>query len=168
MTCSLFGHRDAPSSIAAPLTEMIASLIENEHTDRFLVGNQGCFDRMAYQILRGFPTVDFRVVLAYLPSSRSLDPVYRPEETLYPEGLEDVLPRFAIPERNRWMVDQSDIVLVYCRSSAGGTASILKYAKKKKKKIISLADYVDFSTKNSSDFPQIRASGQDKPGTRRV
>jgi hypothetical protein len=37
------------------------------------------------------------------------------------------------------MVDQSDIVLVYCRCSTGGTASIAEYAKKKGKILYNLS-----------------------------
>ena len=139
MICSMFGHHDAPSSIAAPLEEMIAYLIEKEHVDRFLVGNQGSFDCLAWQVLQKFPQIDYRVVLAYLPSVRTPDPMYRSEKTIYPEGLEKVPPRFAISRRNRWMTDQSGIVIVYCRSSAGGTASVLEYAKKKGKTVYSLS-----------------------------
>lgn len=149
MTCALFGHHDAPDSVAAGLNAMLEYLIEEEQIDKILVGNQGRFDFLAFRVLteaviQKFVWVDYRVVLAYLPSVRPLDPLYHPAETIYPEGLERVPPRFAISRRNRWMVDQSDIVLVYCRYSTGGTASIVEYAKKKQKKIFYLNRFLDF------------------------
>jgi len=149
MTCSMFGHHDAPSSIAAGLNAMLEYLIEEEHIEKILVGNQGSFDRIAFRVLTEavipkFWWVDYRVVLAYLPSVRPLDPIYHPAETIYPEDLEKVPPRFAISRRNRWMVDQSDVVLVYCRYSTGGTASIAEYAEKKGKRLFYLNNFLDF------------------------
>ncbi len=149
MTCSMFGHHDTPRSALKYLAVLMYILVQERHVDKFLFGNQGNFDRMAHKVLTEsvipkYPGIDYRVVLAYLPSVRPLDPLYHPAETIYPEGLENVPPRFAISRRNRWMVDQSDIVLVYCRSSTGGTASILEYAEKKGKQIWHLDSFEEF------------------------
>lgn len=149
MTCALFGHHNASDSITAPLNAMLEYLIETEHIEKFLVGNQGNFDRIAFRVLTQavipkYFWVEYRVILAYMPSVRPPDPIYHPEETLYPEGLESVPPRFAISHRNRWMVDQSDIVLAYCRYSTGGTSSIVDYAKKKGKQVMYLNAFIDF------------------------
>jgi len=43
-------------------------------------------------------------------------------------------------KRNDFMVDNSDLVLTYFDGAPGGTAATLKYAAKKNKKIINLAD----------------------------
>ena len=156
MICSIFGHHDASANLAAPLTAMLIHLTKEEHVDRFLIGNHGSFDLLSRYVLNeivipGCPRVKYSVVLAYLPSVRPLEYPYRPEETIYPEGLEKVPKRFAISRRNRWMVDQSDIVLVYCRYSIGGTASTLEYAQKKKKRIINLANYADSCEKKNPE-----------------
>ncbi|MBR5311499.1 MAG: hypothetical protein IKU40_01290 [Clostridia bacterium] len=144
MICSMFGHHDAPDSVIHSLTDLIHQLVKEQHIEKFLVGNQGKFDAMAYQVLSEsvipkFPQIDCQVILAYLPSVRPLAPIYKNAKTIYPEGLEKVPLRFAISHRNRWMVDQSDIVLVYCRCSTGGTASIAEYAKKKGKILYNLS-----------------------------
>lgn len=149
MTCSMFGHHDTPLSVLKYLVAVMDMLAEDKHVDKFLFGNQGNFDRMAHKVLTEsvlskYPWIDYRVVLAYLPSVQPLDPIYHPAETIYPEGLENVPPRFAISRRNRWMVDQSDIVLVYCRNSTGGTASVLEYAEKKGKQVWYLDSFADF------------------------
>lgn len=149
MTCALFGHHDAPASIAAGLNALLEYLIEEKQVENILVGNQGNFDRIAFRVLtesviQKFPWVDYRVVLAYMPALRPPDPIYPPDETLYPEGLEKVPPRFAISRRNQWMADQSDFVLAYSRHSAGGTGSIVEYAKKKDKPVMYLNSFIDF------------------------
>lgn len=144
----MFGHHDTPYSVINYMAVLLHILAEENHVDKFFVGNQGNFDRMAYKaltesVIPEFPQVDYRVVLAYLPSVRPLDPMYNTAKTIYPEGLENVPPRFVISRRNRWMVDQSDIVFVYCRYSTGGTASIVEYAKKKGKAIWYLNSFSD-------------------------
>jgi len=159
----MFGHHDTPYSVINSMTVLLRMLAEENHVDRFLVGNQGSFDRMAYKaltesVIPEFPQADYRVVLAYLPSVRPLDPMYNAAKTVYPEGLENVPPRFAISRRNRWMVDQSDIVLGYCRYSIGGTASILEYARKKKKTIVDLAEYADSYGKKNPELRLLKPS----------
>ncbi len=44
-------------------------------------------------------------------------------------------------KRNRFMVDNSSAVVCYFEGKPGGTANTVKYAKKKGKRIINLADY---------------------------
>jgi hypothetical protein len=46
--------------------------------------------------------------------------------------------KFAIIKRNEWIVEQSDLIVVYCLRSFGGAYNALKYAKRKNKKIIEL------------------------------
>ena len=58
------------------------------------------------------------------------------DSSLYPP-LESVPKKLAIVRRNRWMVDQADVVVRYVLHSWGGAATTLEYAKQKKKRIIS-------------------------------
>lgn len=44
-------------------------------------------------------------------------------------------------KRNRYMVDNSDIVITYFDGKAGGTRSTINYAKRKGKQIINVAEY---------------------------
>ena len=52
------------------------------------------------------------------------------DEIIYPP-LEDVPPKFAIIQRNEWMIDNSDILITYVKYSWGGAARTLEYAKRK-------------------------------------
>ena len=47
--------------------------------------------------------------------------------------------KYCMSRRNRYMVDNSDVVLVVLYSETGGTANTLAYAKKKGKRIIDLS-----------------------------
>lgn len=137
MVCCLFGHKDTPSSIYPELEAKIRYAIEYEAADYFLVGNNGAFDSMALCVLRKmvheYSGISYHVVLAYLPTGYKVDWPYSAAETLYPEGLESVHPRYAMARRNNWMVESADIVICYITHGWGGAARYIEMAQKKKK-----------------------------------
>lgn len=139
MVCSFFGHRDAPTEIRDKLQEILVELIENHGADIFYIGNNGNFDAMARSILAKlkliYPNIEFTVVLAYLPTKREHKAEY---ETIYPEGLENTPPKFAILKRNEWLVENSDIVITYVNRSWGGASRFKRLAEKKGKTVINL------------------------------
>ena len=58
----------------------------------------------------------YNVVLAYMPSVGSAEwNPYEYGETMLPKGIEVVHPRYAISWRNKWMVNESDIVVILVR-----------------------------------------------------
>ena len=139
MICTFFGHRDTPTEIKAPLRQVILDLIERQGVQQFYVGNHGSFDAMAHSLLAELEQshgIRYEIVLAYLPGKEA--PLYDPEHTLLPEGIESVPTRFAIEFRNKWMIDRSDIVITYVRRSFGGAAKFRDLAKKKGKFVIVL------------------------------
>ena len=140
MTCTFFGSRDTPSNIMPALRNTIRRAILEYGTDRFLVGSQGNFDRLAQSVLQSckeeFPFLRYNVVLAYLPGFSSSEILSDPSVIIYPEGLENVPPRFAIVRRNRWMTDHSDLVICHITAPWGGAAKAVEYAEKKNKIIL--------------------------------
>lgn len=138
MTCTFFGHRDAPTGIQGVLLQVLVSLIETRQADTFYVGNQGKFDRMVARVLSGlqqeYPHIVYAVVLAYLPGEQAA----AGQNTLYPEGMEDVPPRFAIARRNAWMLQQADCVVVYVSRSVGNAAKLQARAEQCGKAVINL------------------------------
>lgn len=142
MTCCFFGHKDAPSSIYNKLEEAIEKVITDQGVTSFLVGNQGHFDSMALKALRcmkeKYPHISYNVALAYMPSEKEEWNPYEFGETMLPEGIEGVHPRYAISWRNKWMVNESDMVIVYITHSWGGAARYVEMAEKKGKQITSL------------------------------
>ena len=140
-TCCFFGHRDTPSEISDKLERAIINLIENKSVDSFYVGNQGGFDSMVRNTLKKlkikYPHINYAVVLAYMPT-RADGQDY--SDTIYPDGLENVPPKFAIDWRNRWLIDNSAYVIAYISRSYGGAAKFYGLAVKKKKRVINLYD----------------------------
>jgi len=143
MICSFFGHKDTQDSVYPRLMDTIKELIISRGVSCFLVGNQGGFDRMVLRALREgkqlYPHICYHVVLAYMPGKKRENEYYDAAETFLPEEIEFVPYRFAISRRNKWMVQESQIVVCFISHSWGGAAQFVEYAEKQGKEIINLA-----------------------------
>lgn len=147
MTCTFFGHRDAPSEVLPYLEKTISELIENENVDAFYVGNNGRFDENVIKALRKlkskYPFIIYNIVLAYMPIENRAYNDYDYTETIYIEELTFVPKRFAISKRNEWMIKQSDFVVTYIRCSFGGANQFAEKAKRKKKQVINIYELMN-------------------------
>lgn len=140
--CTFFGHRDCPSSIRPRLRETLVDLIENHTVDMFYVGRQGAFDAMVRSVLMElileYPHIRYAVVLERIPGKRNESDPRDYSDTMLPEGIETIHTRFAIPWRNKWMINHSDYVVTYITHSWGGAAQFGKTAEKRRLRIINL------------------------------
>ena len=138
--CTFFGHRECPDSIKAQLRAALIDLVTNHDVDMFYVGNQGRFDAIVRSVLREvkkeYPQINYAVVLAYMPGKHTEYDDY--SDTMLPEGIESVHPRYAISWRNNWMLQKSDYVVTYITHSWGGAAQFADKASCQKKTVISL------------------------------
>jgi len=141
--CTFFGHHDCPVSVRSRLKDTLTELIERQGVDRFYVGYQGSFDRMAAGLLAElkstFPKLEAYIVLAYLTTEPN-EAIF-PLPTLYPEGLETVPKRFAISRRNLWMLRHADYVITYINHGWGGAAQFAEKAHRQGKIIYPLGQY---------------------------
>ena len=142
MVCTFFGHKDAPKEIEPTLRSTLIGLIENKNVTVFYVGNNGNFDTMVRHQLEDLSQtypITYSVVLAYLPTEKNkYDNL---TNTIYPEGLETVPKRFAISWRNKWMMQQSGIVVTYVTRNFGGAVQFKEMAMKQKKNVVELSSY---------------------------
>ena len=140
MVCTFFGHKDTPKEIEPTLRSTLIDLIENKNVNVFYVGNNGNFDTMVRRQLEDLSQtypITYSIVLAYLPTEKNkYDDL---THAIYPEGLETVPKRFAISWRNKWMIEQSDIVVTYVTHSFGGAAQFKELAVKQGKTIYELS-----------------------------
>ena len=58
------------------------------------------------------------------------------DDVIIPDKLADVHPKVAIKYRNRWMIDHSDIILVYTKRTYGGAYEARKYAERIGKEVV--------------------------------
>lgn len=140
-TCTFFGHKDVSKKIEPTLRSTLVNLIENKNIDLFYVGNNGNFDNMVRRILKilksEYSHINYAVVLAYLPVKKKNEDY---SDTIFPDGLENTPPKYAISKRNRWMIDRSDYVVTYVNHITGGAAHFKELAEKKGKIVLNLAD----------------------------
>ncbi len=143
MVCTFFGHRDAPDAVEEKLYEVLRELIENRSVETFYVGNQGKFDAIVAKVLKTlktqYPHIRCLVILAYIPNKNKNSYYDEFFDTLYPEGLENTPPKFAILRRNKWLIENSDMVVTYVRNPWGGASQSREYALKCGKIVVDLA-----------------------------
>ena len=139
MVCTFFGHKDTPKEIEPTLRSTLIDLIENKNVNVFYVGNNGNFDTMIRRQLEDLSQtypITYSVVLAYLPTAKNkYDDL---THTIYPEGLETVPRRFAISWRNKWMIQQSEVVVTYVTHNFGGAAQFKELAEQLQKMVVNL------------------------------
>ena len=140
--CTFFGHRDCPKVSESKLRDVLIDLIESHNVDMFYVGHQGAFDALVSEVLRElaqeYPHVRYAVVLAYMPPENSGPIDY--SDTMLPEGIELVHPRYAISWRNNWMLQKSDFIVAYVNHSWGGAAQYVQKAVRSGRAVINLHD----------------------------
>lgn len=140
MVCTFFGHKDAPSSIKMRLEEIIEALI-NEGVKNYYVGNNGNFDFYVQGVLENIVKkhndIRFSVVLSTINETAIGT---KQKYTVFPEELENALPKFAILKRNDWMINNSQIVITYVRHNFSNSHKWLEKAKKKGLRVINLGD----------------------------
>lgn len=137
MVCTFFGHANAPKEIEPIIKSTLIDLIENKDVTTFYVGNHGNFDNMVVKVLQELSetySIKYYVVLAYMPKKNAI----YDNQTLLPEEIELVHPKYAISWRNKWMIDKSDYVVAYIRRNLGGAYKFYKLANKKRKIVINI------------------------------
>jgi len=137
MIVTFCGHREGyyDGKIPAWLDVLLPALIEGG-ADTFYLGGYGRFDELAaaavWRQKAAYPDIRSILIVPYL--DRKYDPA-RYDGSIYPP-LEDVLPRYAIPKRNDWMIANSDVVISGVTHGWGGAAKTLTAAKRKKKIVL--------------------------------
>lgn len=141
--CAFFGHREIWRDISTAVERAIRSAITEHGMTVFWVGGYGAFDFLASHCVRrlkkDYPQIKLHLILAYIPTRKALlEDAY--DRIIYPAGLELVPKRFAISQRNRWIIHHCDMVIAYVRNTYGGAYSALQQAKKKGCVILNLAE----------------------------
>ena len=139
LTCTFFGHHNCPATVKPKLRAVLVELIERQGVDTFYVGRQGAFDILVRSVLREmteiYPHITYSVVLERLPPCR---PGEDYSDTIFPEGMEHAIPRFAISKRNEWMLKQADVVVTYITHDWGGATRYAEKGERQGKAVINL------------------------------
>ena len=146
-TVSFFGHRqiERPFEVEERLEKIIRELIRSKEYVEFLVGRNGEFDQMvASTVRRVKKAVDdansaLVLVLPYMTAEYSNNKAsfedYYDEVEIFDSGHF----RAAFGQRNRAMVDRSDLVVCCIEHDEGGAYEAVRYARKRDKKVLNVA-----------------------------
>lgn len=149
-TVSFFGHRELsqPFLIEERLVPILRDLICNKEYVEFLVGRDGEFDQLVTSSIRktaaayAYGNTSLVLVLPYeradYRNNRESFEAYYDEVEICEESAR-VHPKAAIFERNKSMIDRSDLVICAVERN-GGAAKAVKYAEQQGKKVINLLE----------------------------
>ena len=159
--CSFFGHRDTPQTeeLKEKVREIVERLIIEEGVDTFLFGSRSKFDELCHMVVtelkEKYPHIQ-RIAYLCKHESGCLDGEGKKEQCgikeligrdVYVREFEDIkrssrvnsAGRASYVERNYWMVDDSDFVIMYFKVKSeerlrSGVRVAYEYAKKRIKK----------------------------------
>ena len=138
MICTFFGHRDTSENIKPKLKAVLVNLIEKNNINMFYVGNNGAFDHIVRETLKELKTIytiNYYVAFAYIPKKREYDDY---SDTIYFDELNTKPYKYRIVERNKIMLEKSDVVITHVTRVVGGAAEFKALAEKKGKTVINI------------------------------
>lgn len=143
---SFIGHRTLYNQrqIEIKLEEIIVKLIEEKEYVEFYIGRNGDFDILAASTIKRMQKEygnHNSCLIGVFPYPMKDDEYYEKyyDEIIFPISYKTHFKR-AILERNKWIVENSELLICYVETSSGGAYTCMEYAKKKKKTIKNLAD----------------------------
>jgi len=136
-SCFFIGHSITPDEVRRRLAEAVEQHITKYGVTSFTVGHYGAFDAMSAGAVKAakkrHPEVTLNLLLPYHPFDHPIEVPKGFDGTYYPEGMETVPKRAAIVQANRYMVQNSDYLITYCRHP-GNTRDLVEYAQRREKK----------------------------------
>lgn len=149
LCCTFAGHRDLFLPDAErKILKALDSILESDDEFVFYTGGMGEFDSKCASAVRmvrhRFQEKRLRLVLVlpYMTNRVNTDKNYfetEYDDVMIPMDLADLYPKAAIRKRNRWMVDQSDILLACVYRDFGGAYDTMQYALRKGVRVFNLA-----------------------------
>ena len=148
-TCTFAGHREVyQAGIDKEIEKAINELLQTDNEFVFYTGGMGKFDDMCSSAVRSakrqYPhlNISLLLILPYMLNRLNTDKAYyesRYDGIIIPVDLAGVHYKAAITKRNRWMVDRASCLIAYVYRDFGGAVETVKYAQKKGKRVINLA-----------------------------
>ena len=142
--CCGFGHRNVFENISDKLDQAIESAIQ-QGCEIFYTGAMGDFDSLFSSGVRRakntYPYIKLICVKPYFTNDINTNRDFYAalyDDIIIPDELADIHYKAAINARNRWMIDNSDIIVVYTVRNYGGAYDALKYAKRTQKTVFTI------------------------------
>ena len=139
--CCGFGHRNVFENISSKLDNAVEGAIA-QGCEIFYTGAMGEFDSLFSSAVRSakkaYPHIKLICVKPYFTNDINSNGEYYAslyDDIIIPDEIAGVHPKAAIKARNRWIIDNSDIVLIYTVRNFGGAYEAKKYAERSRKNI---------------------------------
>ena len=142
--CCGFGHRNVFENISSKLDNAVEEAI-TQGCEIFYTGAMGDFDSLFSSAVRSakkvYPHIKLIGVKPYLTNDINTDKDYYTalyDDIIIPDELAGIHPKAAIKARNRWIIDNSDIVLIYTVRNFGGAYEAKRFAERNGKRLIKI------------------------------
>ena len=142
--CCGFGNRTVYEKIQAEIDAAVEKAIAMGCTE-FFNGDMGDFDRMFFSAVKRakklHPEIRIFCEKPYLTKELQINKEFyisNFDEIIIPDASASAHYKAAITKRNQFMIDESDVVLIYTIKEYGGAYTAKKYAKMQNKEIIEI------------------------------
>lgn len=142
--CCGFGHRNVFENISSKLDNAVEEAIA-QGCEIFYTGAMGDFDSLFSSAVRSakkvYPHIKLIGVKPYFTNDINTDKDYYTalyDDIIIPDELAGIHPKAAIKARNRWIIDNSDIVLIYTVRNFGGAYEAKRFAERNGKRLIKI------------------------------
>ena len=153
---AFFGHRriDKFREIEERLVPILKELILTKEYVEFYIGRNGDFDEFVASVIKRVQKQldrDNNVMILTLPYTVKDIEYYEDyyDEIVIPDAIGKAHPKGAITLRNKWMVEESDLVVCYVERESGGAYSAVKYAKKLNKRVVNIGSAEDIENEEN-------------------
>ncbi len=152
MIITFIGHAfiSSHSLVKEEVKKQIRKNSMDFHSITYYLGGYGDFDRICACACRELKQEYDGVEVVYITPYFGLSEQEKIKEmvrgrlydaTIYPP-IENVPFRFAILKRNEWMIKNADLIIAYVDHTYGGAYKSYQVAKRAKKKIINICDWI--------------------------
>ena len=142
--CCGFGHRYVFENLISKLDNAVEEAI-TQGCELFYTGAMGDFDSLFSSAVRSakkvYPHIKLIGVKPYFTNDINTDKDYYAalyDDIIIPDELAGIHPKAAIKARNRWIIDNSDIVLIYTVRNFGGAYEAKRFAERNGKRLIKI------------------------------
>ena len=140
--CCGFGHRDVLEKLDDAVYTAVLKVAE-QGCEIFYTGAMGEFDSLfssaVRKVKKAYPKIKLICVKPYFTNDLNTNREYYEllyDDVIIPDELADIHPKAAIKYRNCWMIDHSDIILIYTQRAFGGAYEARRYAEKIEKEMV--------------------------------
>ena len=142
--CCGFGHRYVFENLISKLDNAVEEAI-TQGCELFYTGAMGDFDSLFSSAVRSakkvYPHIKLIDVKPYFTNDINTDKDYYAalyDDIIIPDELAGIHPKAVIKARNRWIIDNSDIVLIYTVRNFGGAYEAKRFAERNGKRLIKI------------------------------